>query len=686
MDETTLRADALWRAAVYASVGLLHLHENVLLSEPLTAAHTKPRPSGHWGTVPGTAWALGHIGLAAGDAAHGQRLVPLLGAGHAGVVQLAMAWLTGELGRVRSRFSRNREGLTRLCQAFPEVDGLGSEVTPHLLAGGFCGGRLGGALAFAQGAALAVPDHIVMPVIGDGECETPTTAAAWLAGNAIPTARVLPVVHVNGFRMGGRSLLGEMAEGQLKTYASGLGWHPLITEVTDGSLEEHRAFRHALREAVEMTASRRRCALFLCCPKGWGGPETMSGRRVLGTPRTHKTPLTNLWRDDEQLQLLREWLASYRPQELFDAEGQPTGALARALDAARWHRLPSERPESERKAEATPGQGRFISFAEAVTTTVGAHSAAGGFRVFSPDELGSNRLGQLVDMEWSTEVLAEEVLLEWLAGWTAARRRGVLISYEAFAPLFTSGLVAHLKQRRLQAKLPVPSLNLVLTSYGWHNVYSHGDPSLATTLLALGDPAVHVLVPADATRTARALDVALHSEGQVNVVVAGKHITADQPAHTIEKEVTRGLAVWPDLSGDAEPDLTVVVAGDLPAETARRAIDGLAAADRKRVRTVGVLDLTVLGDPQIWPRGLADPDLRHYLGDHASLLVLTLGHPAAVWGLLGARLRDRHVEVTGWREPPGPMPQKELAASLGLDADGVGRAMRTLLAERRRSA
>ncbi|MEE4544693.1 hypothetical protein V2S66_22300 [Streptomyces sp. V4-01] len=250
------------------------------------------------GTVPGAAWALAHTVLAAGEASPDREVVLVLGAGHAGVVQLAFAWLTGELARLRPQYSRDAQGLARLARDFPETDGLGSEVHPLLAAGAAPGGCLGGALAFSHGLAADVSGRVVVPVIGDGECETPTTAASWLAARASQNSAVVPIVHVNGFRMGDRSLQGSMDDAQLRAYAAGLGWRGRVVDVAAGSDDEHRAFRAALSDALEESASGGRAAVFLRCVKGWSGPDIVGGHRVLGTARAHKTPLSGA-RDDE---------------------------------------------------------------------------------------------------------------------------------------------------------------------------------------------------------------------------------------------------------------------------------------------------------------------------------------------------------------------------------------------------
>lgn len=672
------RADALWRAAVYVAVALLHLDDNLLLTEPLQAQHVKKHPAGHWGTVPGTAWALAHTALATGKQPSEHQLIPVIGAGHAGVVQLAYAWLTGRLAELRPRYSRDAAGLRRLARDFPHTDGLGAETNPLLWAGAAPGGCLGGTLAFAHGLALDAPGRIVVPILGDGECETPTTAASWLAARSLRSSAVLPIVHVNGFRMGSQSLLGAMDDTELRAYAAGLGWHSHVVHVAAATDQAHQEFADALRAALEQVAIGLPTAMFLRCAKGWSGPEMVDGTPLLGTAALHKTPLGAARQDDVQRSQLERWLSSYRPAELFTQDAQPIGALAAALDAAAWHNPARAAAAALRPTESqSPLCG--AGFGEAVDGVLRAHAAAGDFRLFSPDELSSNRLPDLQDKPWVSEVLAEEVLLGWLCGWISSERRGVLVSYEAFAPLLTAGIISHLKHRRLAEAQVLPSLNLLLTSYGWHNVYTHGDPSLTTALLATEDPAVSVLVPADVRRAAAALDAALSSTGRLNVLIAGKHTSQQLPDATIQQELAHGLAIWPHLSDPGEPDLTLVVAGDLPAEVATTALPVLREELGCRVRVVGLLDLTVLGEPPRWPRGLAGTELRQYLGEHAPVLVLTLGHPAAVWGLLGGRLQ-RPAEVIGWSEPSHPLPQAELARELGLDTDGLLRAARRLTA------
>lgn len=649
------RADALWRAVTYVSVAALHLAANPLLSRPIEAADVKARPAGHWGTVPGTAWALTHIALAAGTRPD-LTVAPILGAGHSGVAQLALAWTTGTLAKIEPRFTPDRDGLASLVAAWPHLDGLGSEVHPGLPAGSYVGGWLGGALAFAQGASLGVPGQVVVPVLGDGECETPTTAASWLAHQALSDARVLPIVHLNGYRMGGPSLLATMTDDQLRGYATGLGWTPAIVSVATGSAGEHAAFHREVTTGLDIARRGGQHVVVLRCVKGWSGPLA-----------AHKTPLTDLARDRDQRARLHDWLASYRPHELFDQHGHPTGALAEALKEIHVD-APSPRAAAAVPTVPPTGPG----FATTITAVLRTHSRAGDLKVFSPDELASNRLGELAGEPWVYELLAEEVLLGWLAGWTGVGGRGVLISYEAFAPLLLTSLVGLLKQRRLVPPA-LPSINLLLTSYGWHNVYTHGDPSLITALLASGDQAVRVYTPADSARAGVALDDALRSTGRLNVILAGKHTTTAHPLTTLDNERERGFAVWPHLGAvEGETDLNLVCVGDLPAAYAPEVT---AVLDRHgcRTRVFTVHEMSTL----------ASPALRATLADPAPVLVVTLGHPAAIWGLFAGQIRQP-TTIIGWREPPHPMPQRDLAEYAGLTVDGITSAALDLLDGQRR--
>jgi xylulose-5-phosphate/fructose-6-phosphate phosphoketolase len=514
--------------------------------------------------------------------------------------------------------------------------------------------------------------------LGDGECETPTTSAAWLAGKALRgRAAVLPIVHLNGFRMGGQSLLGAMADEELRAYAAGFGWRSVVVRISVADIGEQQSFHETLVSAAQAVVNNEPTVIFLRCEKGWGGPDAVGGSAIIGTPRTHKTPLTRPHHDPAQLAALHRWLTSYGPDQLFTASGAASGALAEAVHIMR----DPLRPRTARVTSLTsrPDKVGHATFADAVDGMLRRHASRGDFLLLSPDELISNRLGHLAHEPWAVEVLGEEVLLGWLAGWTSTSRRALFVSYEAFAPLLTTGLIQLLKQRRLlpEDEKP-PSVNLLLTSYGWHNTYTHGDPSLATTMLASGDPAVRVITPADPTRLAVALDDVLGSTGRCNIIVAGKHTVACHPVDTLEQERRRGIAVWPHASDEGEPDLVLVAAGDLPAEVVCAAAPVIRQRLRLRVRVVAVHDLTVLGHPAVWPAALSDAEVRQCFGTTAPVIIASLGHPAAVWGLIEDRLR-RPVKIIGWTEPSGPAPQRRLAETAGMDVRGLCAAAARLL-------
>ncbi|MFF0493935.1 hypothetical protein ACFYTQ_33360 [Nocardia sp. NPDC004068] len=672
-------AEILWRALVYLTVVQLHLNDNVLLSRPLTESDIKPRPAGHWGTAPGVAWALVHIGLRAG-ATPSTKLVPMLGAGHAGVVQMGLSWLTGDLATRRAEFSRDEKGLTALARTFPDIPDIGSEVHPDLPAGDFLGGCLGGALAFACGSALDARDRVVVPIIGDGECETPTTAAAWLAAHELHAASVLPVVHLNEFRMGSRSILGRMSSDEVGRYFKGLGWDCQIVAVHSSAISIHRLFQDLLHQSIaEVLKGRRRC-LVLRCAKGWSGPQIVNGVQHLGTAKLHKTPLTAARTSSIQRVQLEEWLSSYKPQSLFDVDGRPTHLLQAALDVLRLDRSAPRESAVELSSNTPRPVRQEKTFSEEVSSVLKHHANCGDFRLFSPDEMESNRLGALANLPWVSEVLAEEVLFGWLAGWISSGKRGLLVSYEAFSTLLTAGLISYLKQRRMTTT-QLHSMNLLLTSYGWQNVYSHGDPSLVTTLLGFGDPVTHIHLPADPVRLGATLDRSLSSTGRLNVIIAGKHSHLTHPTTTIEAELSRGMAVWDHLSDPGDPDVTIICAGDLPAATVSAAVPLLHTEHVGNVRVLNVADLTVLGDPEVWPRGMRTDEWDTYVGSRASVLVVTLGHAAAVWGLLAGRVQQP-IHVVGWREPPGPMSQAEIAAAASFDSLTISRRVVQLFQER----
>jgi len=678
--------DALWRTLNWLCAALLYLRDVPLDGEPLRPEHCKVAPTGHWGTCPPVNFTLAHLAAAQRllDDGGGERLelLPVIGPGHAGACQLALAWLTGILVRVRPEFPPTLEGLRRLLCEFPHVRGLGAEVTP-LLGGIWQGGQLGGALAVAQGAVLDAQGRVAVPLVGDGECETGATAAAWLAARAVTGpghGRVVPVVLANGQRMGGPSLLAGLHERQLVAYFAGLGW---TADVDSG--EDHARFHQLLTAALRDDGEAPNRLLVLTMPKGQTGPERLGCQQLLGSPRVHKTPLANPRGDPTEFTILARWLSGYRLGELLDHAAAPAKGLAAMLPAAavllEAPRSPPVLPHSSPHHHTA----RQAGFGPAVTNVLRAHAAPGGLRVFSPDELASNRLAELAGSPWAVEVLNEELCHLWLQGYVETGRRGLVVTYEAFSTIAASLAVQYLKYRRMADQDPAralpPSLNYLLTSLSWHNCYTHQHPDgLVGALLATCDPRVRVAAPADPTRAMAELDRMLVDHGHLNVLVASKHPLPVWSPATLEEELKRGAAVWPDISDEGAVELVTMSIGDLAARQVARALPVLRQEAGVRIRHVHVHQLTALGDRAVWPAGLPDEEFADLFGEALPLLIVTGGAPATIWGLLTSRARSRPVAVAGWREPPGPAGHGELLAWSGLDTAGLLARARRLLA------
>ncbi|MQA60887.1 MAG: phosphoketolase [Actinophytocola sp.] len=606
-------SDAVRRALDYLCLAQLYLHRNLLLREPLRAGDVVEVPSGHWGVCPPVNAVLAALGTI--DNPLTERIV-VHGAGHAAPSARAHAWLTGTLGASAPEYSLDSEGLRHLVAGFRGRDRFGSEITPLIPGQFYMGGQLGPALATAHGLALDVPDRLVIALIGDGEAETGATAAAWLGIHALRDTghhgRVLPVVLLNGMRMGGRSLLSILGHERLAAWFAALGYEPII--VTDTSTG-------AIRDALSRGVNRSRApehgpssVVIVTVPKGNGAPD-----ELMGTPLLHKTPLRDPRGDAAELTQLSRWLAGYRPAELFTPDGNPTELVMAGLRATRVPRLNG--PGAPRGciassvAQAEAARSVRADFGSAITSTLRALHDSWSIRVFSPDELSSNRIaldepdGTLPP--WIVEVLNEELCHLWAQGHAEAGGRSVVVSYEAFAPIVASLLAQHLAYRRLAVtagRPATPSITYLLTSLGWHNTVSHGNPGLIDSVLATGDPAVHVYTPADPARAAAALTFAVRKLGRCSLVVASKHPVTDHPLDTLACEVADGYAVWPHLSDSGHPDLVLLSAGDIAATELTATAERLRTAHPKRhLRYVHVHDLTSLGEPDVWPLGMSRP-------------------------------------------------------------------------------
>lgn len=653
----------LFQALDYLCAAQLYLRDNVLLRRPLKPSDVKPEPSGHWGVGPPVNWALSFAELLRGAAGE-CRVEVLHGGGHAGPSALAFAYLSGALGKTYPELRPGLEGLTRLIRRFPAAVPAGGEVTPAIPGVTYMGGELGNALAFAQGRALDDPDAFLLALIGDGECETGATAAAWLGRRALAGkgrhGRVLPVVLLNGMRMGGASLLAEMDDAALEAYFLGLGYQPfLVSPATDRAKGCFPLPRLAeLAELVPPIGEEGQCALVVRMPKGTTGPAAYEGMPVTGTAHVHKTPLPAPRRSPLALAVLERWLRSYRPEVALPG-GRPSPHLASVLARSAPPLRGAPRPR-----ETPPPRSEELA---AAIREVEQHRP---LRVFSPDELWSNRI-PLVDARgngphWVVEVLNEGLCDAWARGFCSdAERSAVVIGYEAFSALAISQIVQASKARRLArehgSRLGAPVY--VLTSLGWQNTFTHRSTALGDWLLVEGptDARLHFPLWSVGATVARCL-----AEDAQHFVWYCKHTSFPERQREGFLAVGEGALV---AAPEHPPQLAYLSIGDRAALEASRAAALLCREHGFEVAQIALTDLQVaVGD---WPRireaaGIGEGDA-----------------PTVVAGILGSRALRAFVSsalglapaaVHGFDNSAPPLPVAELAAACGLDAASLARA------------
>lgn len=681
-------SDAVRRALDYLCLAQLYLRRNLLLRDALLATDVVASPAGHWGVCPPVNAVLAALGTI--DSPLTEQIV-VHGAGHAGPSARAYAWLTGALGAIAPEYSRDSEGLQHLVAGFRDHDRFGGEITPLIPGQYYMGGQLGLALATAHGMALDAPDRLVITLIGDGEAETGATAAAWLGAHALRDTghhgQVLPVVLLNGLRMGGRSLLSTIGHERLATWFTSLCYEPIIA--ADSST---LAIRAALSRGVNRSRALQHgpsSVVIVTVPKGHGAPD-----ELMGTPLLHKAPLRDPRGDAAELTQLSRWLARYRPAELLNPDGCPTDLVLAGLRPTGAPSLSGPAVPrgciASSVAHAETVRSARGDFGSTITSTLRTLHDTWAIRVFSPDELSSNYItldeadGTLPP--WIVEVLNEELCHLWAQGYAESGGRPVIVSYEAFAPIVTSLLAQHLSYRRLAAtagRPAMPSITYLLTSLGWHNTVSHGNPGLIDAVLATGDPAVHVYTPADPARAAAALTFAVRKLGRCSLVVASKHPVTDHPLDTLAAEVADGYAVWPHLSDSEHPDLVLLSAGDIAATELTATVVRLRAAHPDRhLRYVHVQDLTCLGDPRIWPLGMSGPTFDDVFPPGTPMLAVATCHAAALHALLHARAQPRRVVVRGWLPVTAALGPAQLRRHAGIDSESLLDAALELLENR----
>jgi xylulose-5-phosphate/fructose-6-phosphate phosphoketolase len=711
LEAETLRAiDLYWRAANYLSVGQIYLRANGLLNEPLRIEHVKPRLLGHWGTTPGLNFIYVHLNRIIRT--RDREVLFVAGPGHGGPALVANSWLEGSWSEHYPNLPQDREGIDPLFRQFSFPGGIGSHVTPEVPGSIHEGGELGYALAHAYGAAFDNPDLVVACVIGDGEAETGPLAAAWHSNkflNPIHDGAVLPILHLNGYKIANPTVLARLPRAELEALLRGYGHEPLFVSGHE-AVSMHHAMAEALDEAfdrIDAIQQRARARgeatrprwpmLVLESPKGWTGPRFVDGLPVEGHWRSHQVPFADAAINPARLRELEDWLRSYRPEEFFTADGRlhpdivaqapppnrRMGSLPRANGGLLLQdlRLPALEPYAVEvedpgavDASATATLGKLLR------DVVRANADRRNFRVVGPDETASNRLGALFEVTSRTwlgdrdaddtglapdgrvmEILSEHTCQGWLEGYLLTGRHGLFSCYEAFIHIVDSMFNQHAKWLKVAAEVPwrrpIASLNILLTSHVWrqdHNGFSHQDPGFIDHVVNKKSDVIRVYLPPDANTLLCVADRCLRSRNLVNVIVAGKN---EQPQwldlDAAIKHCELGIGIWQWASSDAgaEPDVVLAAAGDVPT------IEILAATDLLRehlpelkVRVVNVVDLMTLQSHEEHPHGLTDRDFDSIFTCDRPIIFAYHGYPWLIHRLTYRRRNHGKLHVRGYKE------------------------------------
>jgi xylulose-5-phosphate/fructose-6-phosphate phosphoketolase len=702
--------DAYWRAANYLSVGQIYLRDNPLLREPLTAAHVKSRLLGHWGTTPGLNFIYVHMNRVIRE--RNVDAIFIAGPGHGGPGVVANSYLEGTYSEVYPAVSRDAEGLKRLFTQFSYPGGIPSHVAAETPGSIHEGGELGYALLHAFGAAFDNPELLVCCVIGDGEAETGPLAASWHSNKFLNPARdgaVLPVLHLNGYKIAGPTVLARIGNDELTALMHGYGYEPHYVEGDDPETM-HRLMAATLDEVLDRireiqqrardegaTTRPRWPMIVLRSPKGWTGPKTVDGKPTEGSFRSHQVPLAGVAENPGHLALLEEWLRSYRPEELFDEQGAlyPDIVAVAPRGAHRMSANPHANgglllrdlalPDFRDYAIAVPSPGAVDGEATRVLgrmlrDVMRLNEEPANFRVMGPDETSSNRLDAVfeatgrvfmaeilpTDEHVTTdgrvmEVLSEHMCQGWLEGYLLTGRHGFFSCYEAFVHIVDSMFNQHAKwlntTRHLSWRRPIASLNYLLTSHVWrqdHNGSSHQDPGFLDLVVNKKADVIRVYLPPDANTLLSVADHCLRSRNYVNVIVAGKQPAPqwlDVAAASAHCEAGLGVWEWASTDQGRVPDVVLACAGDVPT------MEMLAAAailrehlSRLRVRVVNVVDLMTLQPQAEHPHGLSDDAFDALFTRDRPIIFAFHGYPYLIHRLTYRRTNHANLHVRGFKE------------------------------------
>ena len=704
--------DRYWQAANYLSVGQIYLLDNPLLREPLKPEHIKARLLGHWGTTPGLNFIYVHLNRVI--RARDLDAIYICGPGHGGPGIVANTYLEGTYSEIYPNISQDTDGMQKLFRQFSFPGGIPSHVAPETPGSIHEGGELGYALVHAFGAVFDNPDLIAACVVGDGEAETGPLAASWHSNkflSPVTDGAVLPILHLNGYKIANPTVLGRMRDDELEALFTGYGYEPFFVE-GDQPEPMHRAMAETLDRAVsrirDIQAEARGGGIgfrrprwpmiVLRSPKGWTGPKTVDGKRVEGFWRAHQVPVGNARSDDGHRKILEDWMRSYAPETLFDETGRlrpelaalaPAGnrrmsanphanggLLRRELRLPRWQDFALAVPQpGAAVGEATRTLGHYLRDA------VRLNAEARNFRIMGPDESASNLLDavfEATDRVWIeniepydvslahegrvVEVLSEHLCQGWLEGYLLTGRHGFFSCYEAFIHIVDSMFNQHAKwlkvSRELGWRRPISSLNYLLTSHVWrqdHNGFSHQDPGFLDLVANKKSDIIRIYLPPDANTLLWVADHCLKTYDRINVIVAGKQ---PQPqwldAHEAGLHCEAGIGIWhwagTDDSG-LEPDVVMACAGDVPTLETLAAVDLLKqSVPGLRIRVVNVVDLMTLQSDRDHPHGLSDAEFDSLFTRDKPVIFAYHGYPYLIHRLTYARTNHANMHVRGFIE------------------------------------
>jgi xylulose-5-phosphate/fructose-6-phosphate phosphoketolase len=709
-EDMLYKIDAYWRAANYLSCAQIYLKDNPLLKRPLEFADIKSKLVGHWGTVPGQNFIYVHLNRIIKK--FDLNMIYICGPGHGGQAPVSNVYLEGSYSEFYPEITEDEEGIKKLCKQFSFPGGIGSHATPETPGSINEGGELGYSLAHAFGAVFDNPDLIAACVIGDGEAETGPLATSWHANkflNPVTDGVVLPILHLNGYKISNPTILSRISKEELDSLMRGYGWTPFYVEGEE-PMKMHEKMAETLDEVITLIKATKENAkiskeierpfwpmIILRTPKGWTGPKMIDGKEIEGTFRSHQVPIEVTKAHPESLERLEKWLRSYHPEELFDQNGTlkkelkelaPNGiyrmganpianggSIKQTLDMPDYREFGIDVP---RPGSVTKEDMRILGlFVKAI---IEKNESQRNFRLFGPDETLSNRLNhafEVTNRQWMPSIysndeflsrdgriidsmLSEHLCEGWLEGYILTGRYGFFHSYESFIRIVDSMVGQHAKWIKMAKEIswrkPIPSLNILLSSHAWqqdHNGYTHQDPGFINHLLTKKADIVRAYLPPDANCLLSCFDHCIKSENYINVIIASKHPRPQWlNMHQAEIHCRQGIGIWEFASNDqnSEPDVVMACAGDTPTLEILASVSILNKyCPQLKIRVVNVVDLMRLQPKEIHPHGLTDNEYNMIFTKDKPIIFAFHGYPNVIHELTYKRL-NQNLHVRGYIE------------------------------------